>query len=231
MHLPSRRALVVVGLVAAFVVVLLGLAVMRSWSPLLAVDSAIADPVHAWAVGARWAVKAGELFALLGAFTVCFAVTLATVLVVLVVRRAWRVALAVALIAMIAPEITEEIKEFVGRARPVWIQPLAVETTASYPSGHATAGLAVYAVCGLALAWLIPSPRWSRVVAWASIAFGIVMGLSRIVLGVHWTSDVVGGWAVAVAVAALVAAVLLGRGGPLADDEPGSGLAQRPSHP
>src|SRR3546814_13180535 len=61
-------------------------------------------------------------------------------------------------------------------------------SSASYPSGHATSAAVVY----LLLAWLAP-PRW-RFFAWALAAAMIVLnGFSRIMLGVHWASDIAGG--------------------------------------
>lgn len=75
-----------------------------------------------------------------------------------------------------------------GRARPDVIDHLDHQTSFSYPSGHATSAAVVY----LLLAWLAP-PRW-RPFAWALAAVMIILnGFSRIMLGVHWASDIAGG--------------------------------------
>ncbi|MBR2173137.1 phosphatase PAP2 family protein [Sphingopyxis sp.] len=75
-----------------------------------------------------------------------------------------------------------------GRARPDLIDHLDHQTSYSYPSGHATSAAAVY----LLLAWLAP-PRW-RPYAWTLAAAMVILnGFSRIMLGVHWASDIVGG--------------------------------------
>lgn len=75
-----------------------------------------------------------------------------------------------------------------GRARPDLIEHLDHVSSASYPSGHATNAAVVY----LLLAWLTP-PRW-RQLAWALAGTMIVLnGFSRMTLGVHWASDIVGG--------------------------------------
>jgi undecaprenyl-diphosphatase len=75
-----------------------------------------------------------------------------------------------------------------GRPRPDLIDHLDHQTSFSYPSGHATSAAVVY----LLLAWLVP-PRWRRA-AWSLAGAMIVLnGFSRIMLGVHWASDILGG--------------------------------------
>jgi len=75
-----------------------------------------------------------------------------------------------------------------GRARPDLIDHLDHQTSFSYPSGHATSAAVVY----LLLAWLAP-PSWRRA-AWSLAGVMIVLnGFSRIMLGVHWASDILGG--------------------------------------
>lgn len=205
--LPSRRTAVVVAMACTGVVALLGLAVTLDWAPLLRLDAAIARPVHGAAVRSPWAVEASRFLETIGRFRVSFWVAAAVVLVLLVLRR-WRLAVGLALLAALAPLVTDWIKVVVGRARPVWVDPLGAEPTYSFPSGHATGGLAVYAGCGIALALVLRDRRWAWVLALASTALGLAIGVSRVVLGVHWPSDVVGGWCVAVAVAAALVALL-----------------------
>ncbi len=75
-----------------------------------------------------------------------------------------------------------------GRARPGLIDHLDHQTSFAYPSGHATSAAVVY----LLLAALAP-PRW-RAAAWTlAVAMIVLNGFSRIMLGVHWASDIVGG--------------------------------------
>lgn len=75
-----------------------------------------------------------------------------------------------------------------GRPRPDLVPHLDHVSSASYPSGHATSAAVVY----LLLAWLAPR-RW-RTAAWALAAAMILLnGFSRMMLGVHWMSDIVGG--------------------------------------
>jgi len=194
--------------ISALVVLVLGILVAQAWQPLLELDARIDTAIHGWALDKDWAVRVSDVLQTMGYFSFSVWVVAATTVVLLIARRP-RLALALVLVAAVAPLVTNLIKPVVGRARPVWEQALGEEATLSYPSGHATAGLAVYAACAIALAALVRSHRWRAVLVTAGLVVGIAMGLSRLVLGVHWPSDVVGGWGVALAVAGVVSAALL----------------------
>jgi len=195
-------------LAASCVVVLLGVLVMADWEPLIRLDTRIDTRLHEWALTTPWVVDVAGFLETIGRFRVSFWVVL-IVTVLLLVRRRWRTATALVATAVLAPLVTDHIKPIVGRARPVWEVPLSSEPTLAYPSGHATSGIAVYVACGLALGSLIAHRRLRAAVITVFSVVGVAIGLSRPVLGVHWPSDVVGGWAVAVAVGALAVAVLL----------------------
>jgi len=190
------------------VVVVLAVLVELAWPPLLRFDESVDTAIHGWALRTPWAVRVALLLQTAGLLVVSAWVVLATAVVLLVARR-WSWALTVVVVAVLAPWITSLIKPVVGRARPVWEQALGSEASLSYPSGHATAGIAVYAMCGLALAGLVRTRTAAVTVAVVFGAFGVATGISRLVLGVHWPSDVVGGFGVATAVAAAVVALLV----------------------
>lgn len=96
-----------------------------------------------------------------------------------------------------------------GRARPDFAEPLAEETTFSFPSGHAAVSVAVVGALCFLLARSTPR-RGERV---AIVAVGAVavlaIGFSRLYLGVHYLSDVVAGWLAGGTALALCIAVLL----------------------
>jgi undecaprenyl-diphosphatase len=77
----------------------------------------------------------------------------------------------------------------------------------AFPSGHAMLSMCLFGV--LALWALSTGARYRYSVAAAMISMALFIGLSRAVLGVHWFSDVVGGWLAGLAIVSLV--VLLGR--------------------
>lgn len=85
-------------------------------------------------------------------------------------------------------------KALLGRPRPD-VEHWMAEYSASFPSAHAANSLATL----LAIAILLPRTRSvSRLFVSLAIACSAVVGASRIVLGVHWPSDVIGGWAFAI---------------------------------
>jgi undecaprenyl-diphosphatase len=103
-------------------------------------------------------------------------------------------------------------KRIVDRGRPPASVRLLVEGEPSFPSGHAANNAAVYLTLGLVLAVFVFRRPLSRVavIAGAGLIAGAV-GISRLVLGVHWPSDVLAGWALgtSIALATMLAATLL----------------------
>jgi membrane-associated phospholipid phosphatase len=83
------------------------------------------------------------------------------------------------------------IKDIVQRARPD-LHPLAGFSGPSFPSGHTTAAAATFIAIALVVGrdW---SPRGRRNLAGAAVALAVAVACSRVFLGVHWVSDVIGG--------------------------------------
>lgn len=86
-------------------------------------------------------------------------------------------------------------KRLWARERPALWDSIAPESSFSFPSSHAM-GSATLATVLVLLAW---PTRWRWPVVIAAGAFVVLVGLSRIYLGVHYPSDIVAGWAAAIA--------------------------------
>jgi undecaprenyl-diphosphatase len=126
--------------------------------------------------------------------------------VALLAMRRVRLAVAVAVALLLATFATEHIKEFVARLRPPG-DPLAPADGYSFPSGHTLESTVTYGLIALA-AWRSRLPRAVRRAAVVvAIVLPLLIGLSRIALGVHFPSDVVAGWLGGVAVVIAVAVV------------------------
>ena len=108
--------------------------------------------------------------------------------------RSWTPALVLAVTDAGVIGLTVVFKAALGRARPPLAQAVAAADGYGFPSGHAAAAAAV---CGAA-AWLSSTRMRSwpgRIAVWAVAAMlAALVGISRVYLGVHWTTDVIGGW-------------------------------------
>ncbi|MFL6776556.1 MAG: phosphatase PAP2 family protein, partial [Sphingomicrobium sp.] len=68
---------------------------------------------------------------------------------------------------------------------------LVVVKTQSFPSGHAASSMIFYLALAIALT---SGTRWQRAAPAAAVILSLLIGTSRVMLGVHWPSDVIGGW-------------------------------------
>jgi membrane protein DedA with SNARE-associated domain/membrane-associated phospholipid phosphatase len=127
---------------------------------------------------------------------------------VLAARRRWA-DLAVLIAGLILVTIaTDSLKAAVDRHRPS--DPLVQTSLSSYPSGHAAHSI-VYVWIALAIALRATPPNARRTAALiiGGVVIAALVGISRVYLHAHYASDVLGGWALGVAVFSLLAAAAL----------------------
>ncbi|NMC85468.1 MAG: phosphatase PAP2 family protein [Anaerolineaceae bacterium] len=87
------------------------------------------------------------------------------------------------------------LKNIFHRSRPVFPQAFLVDTGYSFPSGHTMISLAFYgAVAYIALTY-IKSRNWKAFTVTAAVVISVLIGFSRLYLGVHYLTDVLAGWA------------------------------------
>ena len=103
-----------------------------------------------------------------------------------------RLGLVLLAVTLVGRALAEAQKYWIARARPTLEPHLVLVKTSSFPSGHATSSMIFYLTLALVLT---AGTRWHRVAALSAVLLSVLVGLSRVMLGVHWPSDVVGGWA------------------------------------
>lgn len=86
--------------------------------------------------------------------------------------------------------LVELAKHVIDRPRPAFDLHPVTTFSQSFPSGHAGNSMVTY----LAIALIALPERWRRTGVIAAVALSLAVGLTRPLLGVHWPSDVVGGW-------------------------------------
>lgn len=176
---------------------------------LVATDEALADadaPVLSWVLGIRTPglTAAAEAVSLVGGTvgTGGLAVVAAVVLFARGHRRTALIWVSGVLVGALAIRL---VKEAVERPRPPEPLRLAEETTASLPSGHAlmaALGLTLTAAAVIALTVGTPRARLvRRIVIVLAVLGALLVGVSRLYLGVHWTTDVIAGWLLGTALA------------------------------
>ncbi len=125
----------------------------------------------------------------------------------LALRGQRRLALWVAVTVLGSGLVDTVLKDTVRRARPALPDPVAQAAGYSFPSGHALGTIVVF---GVALLLVLPLLRTAaaRLVAWVITVAGVLLvGFSRVGLGVHYVSDVLAGWLVGVGWLAVTVAV------------------------
>ncbi len=108
------------------------------------------------------------------------------------IRKSYAVGLAATLAGAAATGYLMKI--LVARARPGGLIPSVIETSFSFPSGHSVASSALYGFIAFFLYKLYPEKK--TVILIAAVATVLVVGFSRLYLGVHFPSDVFAGYTV-----------------------------------
>ena len=166
------------------------------WAPLESVDHGAAARINDLVAGnsalvtvvkaVTWLGSDGVLWAVVGVATVTWPI-----------RKRWRLAAYLLVTAAGALVLDPVLKSLVGWLRPVVAHPIAHGTGDSFPSGHSLGSMVCY---GAILLVFLPAARGRWRVAFVTVIVTLIalIGISRILLGVHYLSDVIGGWAIGI---------------------------------
>jgi undecaprenyl-diphosphatase len=166
------------------------------------------------AVGPAWLEEMMRDFTALGGIAVLTAVTLAVVgFLALVHKRNAAILVGGAVASGVL--LSSLLKWGFDRPRPDLVSHISVVYTQSFPSGHAMLSAVVYLTLGVLLARTQADPRVKIYLLGVAALAAILVGISRVYLGVHWPTDVLAGWTIGAAWALLCWLVMLwlqGRG-------------------
>jgi undecaprenyl-diphosphatase len=153
-------------------------------------------------VGPHWLEEAARDITGLGGHTVLTIVTFAAVVYLLLARK--RHAALLVLVAVGGGMLMSTLLKLgFARPRPDLVPHNVRVYTASFPSGHAMLSAVTYLTLGALLARVEPRRRVKAFLLGVAILLTVLIGLSRVYLGVHWPSDVLAGWCGGAAWAAL----------------------------
>jgi undecaprenyl-diphosphatase len=148
-------------------------------------------------IGPHWLVGAVLDITALGSSTV-LGLIVATIAGFLLLQGRWRIAAFIASASVGAWLLTEGLKLIVQRPRPTVVPHLRDVTALSFPSGHAMTSAAVYLTLG-ALLTRVVERRLTKAYCFAvAVLLTVLVGASRVYLGVHYPTDVVAGWLIGV---------------------------------
>ncbi|MGW1864139.1 phosphatase PAP2 family protein [Streptomyces mauvecolor] len=194
------------GLVCALLAAVLLVLVVAEWGPLMALDRTVADGLHRRAVADPGLTHVNRILTDWVWDPWTMRALLAVVVGVLLWRGERLLPVWVAATSGLGTAVQQGLKAAVDRDRPRWPDPVDSAGYAAFPSGHA---LSVTVAFGL-LMWLLALNGAGRRTRTAVLVTGAVsalgVGFTRLFLGVHWFSDVVGGWLTGVAIVMLSAA-------------------------
>ena len=176
---------------------LLLLLVRSGWPPLTSLDHGIVDTLNHAVAGHRIVVTALTGITSLGARAILFWLVTVSAAVMLI-RRQYQLTVYMVATGLGALALDPTIKMLVGRLRPMVPAPVAMAPGYSFPSGHTLDSTVFYGVMLLVFLPIIPR-QLRKLATGLTIALLVAIGFSRVALGVHYPSDVIGGWLLGVA--------------------------------
>lgn len=193
---------------AATIGLFIGLAALVSGDSIASLDARImlafrADGNPEDPFGPSWLEESGRDLTALGGM-ICLFLLVAAAIVYLLLLSKWRTALLVAASIGGGTLANLFLKAMFDRPRPDLVVHQAEVFTSSFPSGHAMSSAITFLTLGALLARSHSRRRMRAFLILTAILLTVLVGLSRVYLGVHWPSDVLAGWAAGAAWALMV---------------------------
>jgi len=164
---------------------------------------ALRDPQNpANPIGPSWVEEAARDITGLGGYTILTLLTVATIVYLMMARKE-RAALLVIGAVCGGMMLSTALKMGFERPRPDLVPHATQVYTASFPSGHAMLSAIAYLTLGALLARVQKLRRIKAFFLGLAVFLTLLIGVSRVYLGVHWPSDVLAGWCVGAAWASL----------------------------
>jgi undecaprenyl-diphosphatase len=176
---------------------LLTVLVLGQYESLERADRAVADGFHEQVLHRLWLVRTFDVLATVTSPTTWRLVAL-VMAVVLWRRGRRRLVYWLATTMTVGGVLGVVLKLLVARARPSFPDPVTTATGYSFPSGHALNSM-LFAAVLVVLAHPVTRGARRALVWVAAVTIVVVTGVDRLALGVHYLSDVVAGWVVALA--------------------------------
>jgi undecaprenyl-diphosphatase len=152
------------------------------------------DPANlSQTIGPAWVHEAVRDFTSLGSVTVLITVILIAMLFMLFSRRPGGALFL--LVAVVGGQLLNSwLKLLIDRPRPELVPHAAEVFTLSFPSGHAMLAAVTYLTVGALCARVVHGRMLKAYVMSVAVVLTVLIGISRLYLGVHWPSDVLAGW-------------------------------------
>ncbi|MFL6140898.1 MAG: phosphatase PAP2 family protein [Labedaea sp.] len=191
----TARWVVIAGALAATVLALTWLALADAVVDRLGAPTPLDAAVLSFMLDHRNAVLTAILIVVTYAGgTVAMAVLTAVATGWLARRRDWSDAVLVAVAGSGALILIPVTKGLIGRERPPVASQLLIQMTPAFPSGHALGSLTVVGALTAVALTRLPTRSVRVLFTCAGTLFVLTVGISRLYLGVHWATDVLGGW-------------------------------------
>lgn len=155
---------------------------------------ALRDPADAAdPIGPHWVEEAVRDLTALGSMVVVALVTV-TVVGYLVLQERLRSALFLVVAVVGGVALGALLKGIFDRPRPDVVPHMVEVLSESFPSGHTMVSAVVYPTLGVMLSRTVSRTRTRLYLLMVAVGLALIVGVTRVYLGVHYPSDVLGGW-------------------------------------